>query len=300
MTDISEIWSQHRRYLVDLAFRMLGSIQDAEDVVQEAFSRLLTQQVDEIDDMRGWLVVVVSRLCLDQLRSAKSRRESQTASIDEVTPPPIATAPITTDPADRVTLDDSIRIALLVVLQQLSPAERAVFVLHDVFQFSFDAVGTIVGRTPAACRQLASRARRRIEAEAGPARFTADTVEQQRVTQRFIEACAGGDLDALLALLDADAVGDVDLGPLMPARAPLRGRAVVARNILGFFGPESGTTLVSHPVNGHPGLIAFRGGRLFSIVQLRTRDDVVHDLHAVADPQKLALLQLELEAATGA
>src|SRR5437870_4941984 len=137
-TDIDDIWRQHRPYVVDLAFRMLGNIHDAEDAVQEAFTRLLAADLEEIQDIRGWLIVVVSRLCLDQLRSGKTRRESNVSWLDERSSPP--SLPSAADPADRVTLDDSVRMALLVVLEQLSPAERAVFVLHDVFQFSFDAV----------------------------------------------------------------------------------------------------------------------------------------------------------------
>src|SRR5947209_1423779 len=165
---------------------MLGSVTDAEDAVQEGFARLLRADIDSIDDVRGWLVVVVSRLCLDQLRSARVRRTDTTAAPDVV--------PSTPDPADRMTLDDDIRLALAVVLEHLSPAERSVFILHDVFQFSFETVGAIVGRSPSACRQLASRARRRLETEVGPGRFVVEQSEQRVVTERFIAACAGGDL----------------------------------------------------------------------------------------------------------
>jgi RNA polymerase sigma-70 factor (ECF subfamily) len=137
--EIDDIWRQHRPYLIDLAFRMLGSIHDAEDVVQEAFTRLLRVDLSEIDEVRGWLIVVVSRLCLDQLRSARSRPETNVGSLLDQRAATPATSPAAwTDPADRVTLDDTGRLALLVVLEQLSPAERPVFVLHDVFQFSFD------------------------------------------------------------------------------------------------------------------------------------------------------------------
>jgi RNA polymerase sigma-70 factor (ECF subfamily) len=239
-TEIDEIWRQHRPYLIDLAFRMLGRIQDAEDIVQEAFTRLLRVDLDEIEEVRGWLVVVVSRLCLDQLRSAHNRREAGTGFIDDERA--AASATLGADPADRVTLDDSVRMALLVVLQKLSPAERAVFVLHEVFGFSFDAVATIVGRTPVACRQIASRARRRIEAETGPARFEADTGEQHRVAQEFIAACAGGDIEALTRLLDANVVGQIDFGPDGRAIRPVIGRARVAPNSIAFFGPDSGAT----------------------------------------------------------
>jgi RNA polymerase sigma-70 factor (ECF subfamily) len=290
--DITDIWGHERAYLVDLAFRMLGNIQDAEDVVQDAFGRLLAQDLDVIDDARGWLIVVVSRLCVDQMRSARVRHGVRTADLDDLLRE--RPADDTPDPADRVTLDDTIGMALLVVLQQLSPAERAVFVLHDLFQLSFDDAAEIVGRTPAACRQLASRARKRIGSEGGSARFRAEVADHRRVAQRFIAACGGGDLGALLELLDADVVGDVDLGPTTRPRQPFRGRDRVARGILSFYGPESGTTLVSQPIHGHPGVLAFHGGVLVGILQMKTTGDRIHDLHAVADPAKLALVQHQL------
>ena len=293
--EFRDAWLEHRAYVVDLAFRMLGNIQDAEDVVQDAFGRLLANDVDCIDDVRGWLVVVVSRLCLDQLRSARVRHASNTASVDDHSDG--MPAPAISDPADRVTLDDSIRMALLVVLQQLTPAERAVFVLHDLFQFSFDAVGEIVGRSTAACRQLASRARKRIEAETGPDRFQPDARDQHRVAQRFIAACAGGDLSALLELLDPDAVGDVDLGIGARAGRALHGHLVIGRNLLKFWGPSRGRTLVSQPVNGYPGVLAFQDRQLVGILQLKARDGIIHDLHAIADPAKLAFVSLQLTSA---
>jgi RNA polymerase sigma-70 factor (ECF subfamily) len=291
--EFADAWLEHRTYVVDLAFRMLGNIQDAEDIVQDAFGRLLARDLDSIDDIRGWLVVVVSRLCLDQLRSARVRHEARARSLEDQLDA-MPTQPLAVDPADRVTLDDSIRMALLVVLQQLAPAERAVFVLHDLFQFSFDAVAEIVGRSPAACRKIASRARKRIESETGPSRFEAAGGEQHRVTQRFIAACAGGDIGALLELLDADVVGDVDLGVGASPRRPQHGARVIARGVLVFYGPASGNTLVSQPVNGHPGVLAFRDGQLVGILQVKVRDGIIYDLHAIADPAKLAFVQLQL------
>ena len=293
--DFTKLWTEHRAYVVDLAFRMLGNIHDAEDVVQDAFGRLLARDLDSIEDPRGWLVVVVSRLCLDQLRSARVRHE--TAANDARDTMDALPAPPSLDPADRVTLDDSISMALLVVLQQLTPAERAVFVLHDLFQFSFDAIADIVGRTPAACRQLASRARRHIESETGPARFNAETVDQDLVARRFIAACAGGDLAALLELLDVDVVGDVDLGAAGPARQPLHGSQVIARSLLGFYGPSSDTTLVSQPINGHPGVLAFRNRELVGVLCLKHADGTIFDIHAVADPAKLAFIGVRLQTA---
>src|SRR3954471_13772198 len=211
MSDIADartaaLWQEHHGYLRDVAFRMLGRVSEAEDAVQEAFVRLLGVDLDDINDVRGWLVVVVGRICLDSMGSARVRREARVDVPLEIT----ADAP---DPSDLVTLDDNIRMALAVVLERLTPPERAAFVLHDVFQFSFDAVASIVGRTPAACRQLASRARRHIEAETGPSRFDPAPAEQHGIVERFIAACAGGNLHELLELLDADVGGDVDLGP---------------------------------------------------------------------------------------
>jgi RNA polymerase sigma-70 factor (ECF subfamily) len=169
-----------------------------------------------------------------------------------------------------------------------------VFVLHDVFQFSFDAVASIVERTPAACRQIASRARHRIESETGPQRFDPDLAEQQRVAQRFIAVCTGGDLDALIALLDPDAVGNVDLGPIAAQNAPVRGRTVIAPNLLRFFGPKARVTLVSQPINGNPGVLAFRDQELVGMLQLKTRDGLIYDLHAIRDPDKLAFVGSQL------
>jgi RNA polymerase sigma-70 factor, ECF subfamily len=290
--EIDDIWRQHRPYLIDLAFRMLGSIHDAEDVVQEAFTRLLRVDLDEIDEVRGWLVVVVSRLCLDHLRSAKSRHETNVGSLADHGS--AAQSPAWTDPADRVTLDDSVRLALLVVLEQLSPAERAVFVLHDVFQFSFEAVAAIVGRTPTACRQIASRARRRIEDETGPARFQPGADEQHELAQGFIAACAGGDLESLMRLLDPNVVGDVDLGPGAPALRPFHGSARVSRGLLNFFGPQTSTTLVSQPINGNPGVLAFRDRALVGILSFKARTGLIYDIHAIGDPHKLAYVAAHL------
>jgi RNA polymerase sigma-70 factor (ECF subfamily) len=290
-TDILDVWERDRAYVTDLAFRMLGHIQDAEDVVQDAFGRLLGRDLDEIDDVRGWLVVVVTRLCLDQLRSARHRHAAG-SSPDDVRPAD-ASAP---DPADRVSFDDSVRIALLVVLRQLRPAERVVFVLHDVFQFSFDAIAPMVGRTPAACRQLASRGRRRLRAATAANAFDPDVREQHRIARRFIEACAGGDLDGLLELLDADVSGDVDLGRGAP-QFPLRGAEPIARRLLGFYGPTSGARLVSQPVSGEPGVLAFLDGRLVGILQLVARAGGIVDIHAVADPAQLAGLDVALHVA---
>lgn len=277
---LSGAWRDHRAYLLDVAFRMLGSISDAEDVVQEAFSRLMSADTEAIADVRGWLMVVVGRLCLDQLRSAHTRRELSTDEIErDHRGLPDTRTP---DPADRVTLEDTVRLALTVVFEQLTPPERVAFVLHDVFRFSFESVSSIVGRSPAACRQLASRARRRIAASTDPPRFAVDMGEQHRLAQRFIEACAGGDLEPLMQVLDPDVAGDVDFGDRRHAPRRAVGRHDVADGLLRRFGPRSGMTLVSQPVNGQPGVLAFHRRRLVSVLLLDERDGLVTHIHAIA------------------
>jgi RNA polymerase sigma-70 factor, ECF subfamily len=274
-------WREHRAFLVGLAFRMLGDFGDAEDIVQDAFTRLLRSNLDGIDDVRGWLIVVVSRLCLDELRSARSRREilgtDHTARSAQMQ-----------DPADRVSLDDNVGMALFVMLQQLSPAERTVFVLHDVFQFSFSTAASIVGRSPEACRKLASRARSRIEAETGTARFEVLPEDQQRLSERFIAACAGGDMEALIEVLDPDVVGVVDLGDGQTG-PPQIGFRRVARNLVRFFGRASGVTLVCQPLNGRLGFLAFKDRELIGFMTLKTGTTRITDIHAIADPRKIAL-----------
>src|SRR5919201_705695 len=174
---IAEVWRGHHRYVLDVAYRMLGSLTEAEDAVQEAFARLVRTGPAGIDDVRGWLVVVVTRLCLDQLRSSRSKRES---SVGAWLPEPVIENDLA-DPADRITLDDSVRMAMLVVLERLTPAERGSFVLHDVFGFSFEDVGKILGRSVDGSRQLASRARKRVREETGPSRFDVDPAELSRI-----------------------------------------------------------------------------------------------------------------------
>jgi RNA polymerase sigma-70 factor (ECF subfamily) len=262
-----DAWTNHHRFLLDVAYRLLGSYTDAEDMVQEAFSRLLRSDLDPIEDVRAWLVVVVSRLCLDQLRSARVKRE---AYIGPWFPEPLLfTGDAATDPADVVTMDESVRFALLVVLERMSPAERVVFVLHDVFEFPFEKVASMVGRTVAACRQLARRARKRVEEEAGSARFAIDPAEQRRVVDAFIAACAGGDIKASLPLLDPSVMGWADIGPggvldrlvrgatLPGISQPNVGRETVAARIMRFFGAESGNKLVAQVINGEPSVVAF-------------------------------------------
>jgi RNA polymerase sigma-70 factor (ECF subfamily) len=287
---LTEEWQSHHGFLLDIAYRLLGSYSDAQDMVQEAFTKLLRTDLDPIEDVRAWLVVVVSRLCLDQLRSARVRRESY---VGPWFPEPLVQLDaMASDPAEMVTLDESVRLALLIVLERMSPAERVVFVLHDVFEFPFESVAPMVDRTPAACRQLASRARRRIQDEAGSARFAIDPEEQRRVIDAFVAACAGGELETLLPLLDPAVMGWADVGGMLDSVSRHNvGREEVAPRVMSFFGPASGTTLAVRNVNGEPGIIAFRDGAVFAVLVLTLKDGAITRLYAVVDPRKLAHVQ---------
>jgi RNA polymerase sigma-70 factor (ECF subfamily) len=290
---LETVWRAHHRYLLDVAYRMLGSVSEAEDIVQDAFAKLLDVEMGEIQDVRGWLVVAVTRRCLDQLRSARSRRE---VYVGPWLPEPVIPPAEGMDPADRVTLDDSVRMALLIVLERLSPAERAAFVLHDVFQFSFEDVAAIVGRSPGACRQLASRARRRVQAETAPARFQVDPADLARVADRFVAAATSGDLDALMQVLDPNVVGHADSGGVVPApRRLFAGRREVATRLLSFLRGQR-IALVPMPVNGEPGHLAYRDGRLLAVIALEVRNGLITHFHAIANPHKLAYVSSILHA----
>jgi len=265
------LWTAHRRRMLDLAFRILLDLRDAEDVVQEAFARLARADVAAIDDPEGWLVVVTTRLCLDNLRT---RRRRPTDALD-VAPDPFD--PRALDPSRRVTLVDNVTLAMHAVLERLSPAERTSFVLHDVFQYPFEEVATIVGRSPAACRQLASRARRTLHAESAIGRFPVDSALQQQVSERFIDACAGGDLDGLLALLDPDVDGAGDIAPEV-----VKGADLFALGILRYLGPPVSPTLLHLPVGDRVGIVAMRDHRVQALVLLTIEHGLVVHIDALA------------------
>jgi RNA polymerase sigma-70 factor (ECF subfamily) len=291
---VATAWSAHRTYLVDMAFRMLGDIGNAQDVVQEAFSRLLRADIDSIEDPRGWLIVVTSRLCLDQIRSARARRErsEDSAVLETQGTDGSAQVPPSLDPADRITLDDSVRLALLVVLERLSPAERVVFVLHDIFQIPFDVIAETVGRTPASCRQLARRARIKVEKANSGSKLEVDDAAHRLVTERFILACSTGSLDGLLEVLAPDVSGWVDLidGLIVV------GAGRVARNLIRFWG-ESSSALVSLPIGGQPAVLAFAGNTLIGVLVLTISGTRITEVHALADPATLEVLRLQLASA---
>jgi RNA polymerase sigma-70 factor (ECF subfamily) len=277
-------WSEHRPYLVDMAFRMLGDIGRAEDVVQEAFQRLSQSDFDAIEDARGWLIVVTSRLCLDVIRSARNRRERPVED-PELAGRVDSLRLEAADPADRVTLDDSVRLALLVVLERLSPSERVAFVLHDIFGVPFDAVAQTVGRSETTCRQLARRARLKLEADEGGRRSAVSADEHRQVTDRFIAACASGNFDDLLAVLDPDVTGGIDLLPGLVVHGAER----VAANLLRYWGERA--SLVSLPFVDHPCLLAFVDRDVAGLISLTVRDERISEVHVLAAPPALDFLR---------
>jgi RNA polymerase sigma-70 factor (ECF subfamily) len=303
---VGRAWHEHRRHLLDIAGRMLGDRAEAEDVVQEAYARLVRLGPDElarVDDVGGWLVVVTSRLCLDRLRAG--RRHPTTTddallgggpqAVGDVGAPGAATV----DPADRVTLDDSVRGALDRVLARLSPAERTAFVLHDVFQFPFEAVAEMVGRSPAACRQLASRARRAVRSDVAPDRFSVAPADQRRVLDRFLAACAAGDLDGLLAVLDPDVDGVADVGGPVGRRVAA-GAVTVAALLVRYLGPATGTALLALPGPADEAvLVGRREGEVVLLAILRIRAGRIVHFEGIADPVVLAWIAASLTGPAG-
>ena len=269
-------WRSHRPYLVNLAYQMLGDVGEAEDIAQESFLRLARTDPSQIEDVRGWLTVVAGRLCLDQLRSARARYECPDhGGALEASP---SNNP---DPADRITLDDEVRTALLEVLRRLSPGERVAFVLHDVFQMPFEEIAEAVGRPIGTCRQLARRARAKFT-NTSPRLADVSNAEHQLVTEKFITACANGELQALTAVLDPTVWGAATiLGDPAPPPRVNHGPDEVATNLLRYLG--HGATLVSGPV-GEPVLLAFADRRLFAVLVLTVRDGLVVKIEATVDP----------------
>lgn len=281
--EFAQAWQTNRPYLVNLAYGMLGDIGAAEDAVQDAFVRFSRAEPESIEDSRGWLIVVTSRICLDQIGSARVRRERAVDASTIEFAPSAGRAP---DPADRVTLDDEVRSALLVVLERLTPAERVVFVLHDIFQTPFDSIATTVGRPVATCRQLARRARLKIARDAGSASLDVDVTQHRLVVDRFIDAVSHGDIDALVPLLDPDVWGDADMGLLDPRSGIVNhGFRKVSRNLMRWFGASA--TLVSDPFGDQTQVLAFVDRRLYAVIYLTVADGLVQRLHVIADPAKL-------------
>jgi RNA polymerase sigma-70 factor (ECF subfamily) len=279
---LAEEFERHRGHLRAVGYRMLGSVSEAEDAVQEAWLRLDRSDPGGTDDLRGWLTVVVGRICLDTLRKRKARKEQLAGSW---LPEPIVRSAAEAGPERDTVMADSVGLALLVVLEALTPAERLAFVLHDVFGVPFDEIAPVVERSPAATRQLASRARRRVRSEAPEP--DADLAVQRTVVDAFLAAARDGDFEGLLRVLDPDVILRVDGGPDAPrpfARPPLVGAEAVARGATTFRGAADRVEPVI--VNGAPGmLVRFPARSLVAAFTVANGRIVAIDI--IADPAKL-------------
>ena len=280
-------FEEYRAQLRAVAYRLLGSLSEADDAVQETWLRLSRSDVSEVENLRGWLTTVVTRICLDMLRARSARREYP---LDGYVPDPIVT-PVEEDPEQHAVLADSIGLALLVVLDTLSPAERIAFVLHDIFAVPFEQVGSILDRSPAAAKQLASRARRRLRGSSS-AGNDVDYARQRVVADAFDAASRAGDFDGLLAVLDPDVVLRADTGgdgPLGPSRL-IRGAANVAAQAQLY----AGMARWAHPVlvNGAPGYLIAPNGKPFAVIAIATRDDKITEIDVLADPVRLSRMNL--------
>jgi RNA polymerase sigma factor (sigma-70 family) len=285
---LAQQFEEHRTRLRAVAYRMLGSLSEADDAVQETWLRLSRTDSDEVENLGGWLTTVVARVSLNMLRSRRSRREEP---LDVRMPEPIVDRADGTDPEHEALLADSVGLALLVVLETLNPAERLAFVLHDMFAVPFDEIAPIVDRSPEAARQLASRARRRVQGQAAIPDADLDT--QREVIDAFLAAARKGDFEALLAVLDPDVVLRADRrGVSIGAPEVVRGAANVARGALAF----SRLDIEVRPalVNGAVGTVTFRDGRPFAIAGFTIRNRRIVEMDIVADPERLSELDLTM------
>jgi RNA polymerase sigma factor (sigma-70 family) len=283
---LAERFEEHRTHLRAVAYRMLGSLSEADDAVQEAWLRLNRTDARELDNLGGWLTTVVARISLNMLRSRKTRREEPLAGR---LPDLLVDRADGIDPEHEALLADSVGLALLVVLETLSPPERLAFVLHDIFAVPFDEIAPIVDRSPEAARQLASRARRRVRAERTVPDAHLET--QREVVDAFLAAARDGDFDRLVAVLDPDVVLRADFGPDGGSQE-LRGAAAVAGRALGY--AQLGLDIRPALINGVAGAVAFLHGQPFSIAAVTVRQGKIVELDFLADPKRLHQLDLTI------
>jgi RNA polymerase sigma factor (sigma-70 family) len=284
---LAERFEDERPHLRAVAYRMLGSLSEADDAVQESWLHLSRSDTSGVENFGGWLTTVVARVCLDMLRSRASRREEP---LDVHVPDPIVSRVDGIDPEQEALLADSVGLAMLVVLDTLDPAERLAFVLHDVFAMPFGEIAPLVGRSPTAARQLASRARRRVRGAATVP--DADLTRQRAAVDAFFAAVRDGNFDALLAVLDPDVVVRADWGAAAPAGAlPVaRGAEFIARNAITFarFAQYAQLALV----NGAMGIVAMSGGKTYAIMGFTVRGGTIVEIDILADPERLRQLDL--------
>jgi RNA polymerase sigma factor (sigma-70 family) len=280
-------FEEHRPHLRAVAYRMLGSLAEADDAVQDTWLRYNRADTSAVDNLGGWLTTVVARVCLNLLRTRRGRREEP---IPHRLPDPIVSAEGGPNPEQEVLLADAVGLAMQVVVETLSPAERVAFVLHDVFGMPFDEVAPIVGRSPTAARQLASRARRRVQGS--HAQPDADLREQRAVVDAFFAAARRGDLQALVAILDPDVVVRADFGPTSTAPRESHGAEVVANQALSFrqLAPFARPAMV----NGTPGFVVMRAGVPFSVLGFTVRGGRIVELDVIADPERLSQLDFSV------
>jgi RNA polymerase sigma factor (sigma-70 family) len=283
---LAERFQAHHPRLRAVAYQMLGSLSEADDAVQDAWLRVSRAGTGGVDNLGGWLTTVVARVCLDMLRSRAARREEP---LGVHLPDPVISQPDVLDPEQEALLAEGVGLALLVVLDTLAPAERLAFVLHDTFAVPFEEIAAILGRSPAATRQLASRARRRVRA--APARPDADLAGQQRAVDAFLAAARNGDLEALVAILDPDVVARADWGKV-PVRVPtvLRGARAVAEQALAFAqrAPYGRPALV----NGAAGVVVAAGARLIAVMGFTVTDGKITEIDILTDPERLRRVDL--------
>ncbi|SDN95645.1 sigma-70 family RNA polymerase sigma factor [Actinacidiphila guanduensis] len=279
-------FEEHRGHLRAVGYRMLGSVSEAEDAVQEAWLRLDRTGAEGIGNLGGWLTTVTARICLSMLRARGQRREEP---LEIHVPDPLLTAPAATGPEEQAVLADAVGLALLVVLDTLGPAERVAFVLHDMFGVPFDDIAPVVGRSPSAARQLASRARRRVQ-ESGtePDR---DAARQRAAVDAFLAAARGGDFEALMAVLDPDVVLRADAGTRgLGSSRVVRGSGEVARQAMLFRTLAETVTARRVLVGGTEGLLGVAGGTPVSVMSFTIRDGRITTITILADPDRLAAL----------